>query len=219
MKYINMRDDREKRRQIRESYDLAAADYAREFFNELDGKPFDRSILDRFSKLTAGKGKVCDIGCGPGEVACYLKKCGLDVTGVDISSEMIAQAKKLTPEIEFLQGDMFKLPFEARSLAGIAAFYSIVNYRPESVGEAFSEFYRVIAAGGYLLIAFHTGKNKVFEVKRFFNKKTRLRFCYFDTDDILGKLVKAGFKIDEALVRYPYKDEHPTKRAYIIARK
>lgn len=214
-----MRDEQEKRRMIRESYDLAAEDYAKEFFSELDGKPFDRSILKRFSKLTAGKGKVCDIGCGPGEVACYLKKCGSDVIGVDFSAEMIRQASLLTPDITFLQGDMFRLPFDNNSLAGMTAFYAIVNYRPESVGEAFSEFYRVISGGGYLVIAFHAGKNRVFEVNRFFNKKTKLRFCFFDTDDIMGKLVKAGFQIDEALVRYPYKDEHPTKRTYIIARK
>jgi SAM-dependent methyltransferase len=55
------------------------------------------------SRLTVPSWSACEIDgrqgqgvryrCGPGEVACYLKNCGLDVTGVDISAEMIAQAK------------------------------------------------------------------------------------------------------------------------------
>jgi ubiquinone/menaquinone biosynthesis C-methylase UbiE len=204
---------------IRHTYDLAAEDYAKACFDELDDKPFDRSVLERFAQLTSGRGKVCDIGCGPGEVACYLKKCGADVMGIDISHEMISLALKLTPGIEFMQGDMFSLPFEDSALAGMTAFYAIVNYGIDSVGRAFSEFFRVLAEGGFLLVAFHIGDNKVFEVRNFFNTNNDLDYCYFDPDDIISSIKGAGFEIEEAVVRYPYKKEYPTKRAYILAHK
>lgn len=209
----------EKIEEIRSSYDLAAEDYAKTCFNELDYKPFDRNIIERFSKLTADKGKVCDLGCGPGEVACFLKKCGLDVIGVDISPEMVKIASKLSPGIEYIEGDMFALPFADDSLAGIAAFYTIVNYEPQSLNKIFTELFRVVSPEGYLILAFHTGKNEVIKINKFMNKNIELNFCYFDTDEVIKELESVGFIVEEAVIRYPYREEYQTKRAYISARK
>lgn len=204
---------------VKESYDLVAKEYAAKCFYELDYKPFDRDILKRFSEMTKNWGKVCDIGCGPGEIAAYLKECGSDVIGIDISVEMVKQASKLTPNINFIQGDMFNLSLENNSLAGIAAFYAIVNYEIDDLDKVLNEFNRVICDNGYLLIAFHIGDNRPFEVKGFFNTPNNINFCYFDIDDIILKLENKGFQIEEAIIRYPYKQEYPTKRAYIIAKK
>jgi ubiquinone/menaquinone biosynthesis C-methylase UbiE len=132
---------------------------------------------------------------------------------------MLAQAAALSPGIEFLRGNLFELPLEDRSLAGIAAFYALVNYDIDSVDRAFSEFYRVLDVGGILLLAFHTGNNELYRAENFFSTGLVLDFCFFSPDDIISKLQYAGFSIEEAVVRYPYKEEHPTKRAYILAKK
>jgi trans-aconitate methyltransferase len=58
---------------IRESYDRLAEEYTRRIFDELRHKPLDRELLDRFTKQTHGRGEVCDMGCGPGQVARYLR--------------------------------------------------------------------------------------------------------------------------------------------------
>ena len=79
---------------IRESYDRIADDYAREIFGELQHKPFDRQLLDRFAAKTAGRGQVCDMGCGPGQVARYLRGAGAEVFGLDLSSQMVKQARQ-----------------------------------------------------------------------------------------------------------------------------
>jgi hypothetical protein len=44
--------------------DLVAQEYADTFADELDHKPFDRDLLDRYA-ATAGRGPVWDVGCGP----------------------------------------------------------------------------------------------------------------------------------------------------------
>jgi hypothetical protein len=44
----------------------AYADYS---VNEFDHKPLDRELLDRLASRVQGKGRVCDLGCGPGMVA------------------------------------------------------------------------------------------------------------------------------------------------------
>ncbi|MDP3027008.1 MAG: class I SAM-dependent methyltransferase [Nanoarchaeota archaeon] len=44
--------------------------------------------------LEKAKGRVLDIGCGPGRVGAFLKKKGLDIIGVDISSDLVHIAEK-----------------------------------------------------------------------------------------------------------------------------
>lgn len=44
--------------------------------------------------LEKAKGRVIDIGCGPGRVGAFLKNKGLNVVGVDISSDLVYIAKK-----------------------------------------------------------------------------------------------------------------------------
>jgi trans-aconitate methyltransferase len=93
-------------RAIRESYDQIADEYARRIYHELQGKPFDRELLSRFAGEVSGQGEVCDMGCGPGHVARYLQSVGASVFGLDISSAMVEQARRLNPGIRFQVGDM-----------------------------------------------------------------------------------------------------------------
>jgi trans-aconitate methyltransferase len=91
-------------RSIRESYDRLAEEYARRIAGELQHKPLDRELLDRFAKATAGRGEVCDMGCGPGHVACYLHAAGASVFGLDLSPGMVQQARKLIRTSLFAKG-------------------------------------------------------------------------------------------------------------------
>ena len=50
------------------TYDRVARPYADQFFTELERKPFDRELLDRFAERMRGRGRVCDLGCRPGHV-------------------------------------------------------------------------------------------------------------------------------------------------------
>jgi len=51
------------------SYDRLAGEYTRRMLHELDHKPRDRELLNQFAQQTLGKGRVLDLGCGPGQVA------------------------------------------------------------------------------------------------------------------------------------------------------
>src|SRR5947207_6865007 len=107
------------------SYDQVAEEYTQQYLNEFDHKPLDRELLNRFASRVAGRGRACDLGCGPGQVARYLHTQGVDVFGIDLSPAMVEQARLANLEIEFRQGDMRSLDLPDGSLAGIAAFYSI----------------------------------------------------------------------------------------------
>src|SRR6516164_7798910 len=117
---------------VRDSYDRLADEYARRLYKELDGKPFDRELLTRFAKEVVGRGEACDMGCGPGQIARCLRDQGVTVFGLDLSPKMIEQAGHLNLDIPFRVGNMLALDLPANSLAGIAAFYAIVNIPKES---------------------------------------------------------------------------------------
>ena len=71
---------------IGHTYDVAAEHYAATFAGELDGKPFDRDLLDRYAAARAGRGEVWDVGCGAaGHLTRYLADRGVTASGADIS--------------------------------------------------------------------------------------------------------------------------------------
>src|SRR5262249_33389433 len=146
---------------VQASYDRVADEYVRHIYDELQHKPLDRQLLDRFADRMRGARVVCDIGCGPGHIARYLQERGVQVCGVDLSPEMVARGRRLNPGIEFRQGDMLALDVEDRTWAGIAAFYAIVNLPPPDVVPALREMRRVLQPGGLLLLSFHVGDGNI----------------------------------------------------------
>src|SRR5882724_8193579 len=81
------------------SYDRVAGEYAAEFENEMQRKPFDRKMLDWLVEKTEGSAPICDLGCGPGQVARYLHTRGATTCGIDLSSGMVKRAQQLNPSI------------------------------------------------------------------------------------------------------------------------
>jgi SAM-dependent methyltransferase len=204
---------------IRENYDRVAEPYARAIFGELRNKPFDRTLLDRFAAAVAGRGQVCDMGCGPGHVARYLHDAGAAAFGLDLSPGMLAEARRLSPAVAFEQGDMLALGLPDASLAGITAFYAIVNIPAPSLPRVFEEMARVLAPGGWLLLAFHIG-DEVLAPTELWGQPISINFFYLQPARIRQLLEAAGLTIEEILERDPYPEvEHQSRRAYILARK
>ena len=205
---------------IRESYDRLAAEYANRFFHELQHKPLDRELLNRFAAEVRGRGETCDMGCGPGQIARYLKDQGITVFGLDISPGMVEHARRLNPDICFRQGNMLQLDIGDSSLAGIVAFYAIVNIGKESLPLVFREMARVLQPGRTLLLTFHIG-DEVLHREELLSKRISMDFFFFQTREIQSLLEAAGFAITEVIERDPYAPEveYQSRRAYVLARK
>ncbi|MGA9773469.1 MAG: class I SAM-dependent methyltransferase [Blastocatellia bacterium] len=204
-------------RELEDGYNRVAKEYVERIFNELEGKPLDRQLLDRFA--TSVTGPVCDLGCGPGQIAKYLRERGVDVCGIDLSSEMVEQARLLNPGIEFAQGNMLSLDLADESLGGITAFYSIIHIPRAEVVQALGEMKRVLRPDGLLLLSFHIG-DEILHVEDFWGERVSLDFIFFRPAEMEGYLKSAGFRVEETIERPPYKDvEHQSHRAYIFAGK
>jgi SAM-dependent methyltransferase len=198
------------------SYDSIAEEYAGTYFDELDGKPFDRTILDLFAAGVAGRGRVCDLGCGPGQIARYLAARGVDVFGIDASAGMVTTARRLNPKLEFHQGDFFRLDLADQALAGIAAFYSLIHCERGDLARALGELRRVLAPGGRLLMAVHAGTGEVTREEAY-GKRTALVATLFSEQEVRAALASAGLRVDELTQRPPYSSEYQSTRIYALA--
>ncbi len=206
--------------ELQNSYDRVAEDYAKQFGDELTKKPFDCRMLNRLVENVGKQETICDLGCGSGHIASYLSRRGAKVCGIDLSPEMVKQARRLNPEISFRQGNMLDLKETPDdSFGGIAAFYSIIHVSRNSVIDALREMKRVLRPEGLLLLTFHIGQ-EIRHLDEWFDKKVSLDFFFFETDEMKQYLATAGFEIEEAIEREPIPDiEVQTRRAYIFARK
>jgi SAM-dependent methyltransferase len=206
---------------LQDGYDRVAADYAREFADEMDQKPFDRKMLDWLAEKVAGLGPICDLGCGPGQVARYLHRRGVETCGVDLSAGMVRHARALNPDIPFEQGDMLALSgVRDETYGGIAAFYSLIHVPRARLVDALGELKRVLRPAGTLLVTFHLGRETLHK-DEFFGQEVSIDFHFFESAEMKERLAAAGFDIEEAVERDPYSPEveYQSRRAYIFARK
>jgi ubiquinone/menaquinone biosynthesis C-methylase UbiE len=106
-------------------------------------------ILDA-AAVSAGK-HVLDVCTGPGILASAVVDRGAVVTGVDMSSTMLALARKNVPTAELQEADAQSLPFEDGSFDAVICGLGVLHV-PEPA-KAFAEMLRVLKDGGYAAIS------------------------------------------------------------------
>jgi arsenite methyltransferase len=122
-------------------------------------------------RLTPGE-RVLDIGCGAGTdtlVAAQMVGPEGRVTGIDMTPEMLARARAAADEmgatnVEFVEGDVERLPFAAGSF-DVAISNGVIDLIPDKHA-VFSELFRVLRSGGRIQIADVTIQKPVSEEGR-----------------------------------------------------
>jgi SAM-dependent methyltransferase len=138
--------------------------------------------------------------------------------GIDLSPQMIEEARRLNPELEFKVGDMRKLSLPDASFVGVIAFYSIVHLAPDELPAIMAELRRVLMPGGLILVAFHIGRDVV-HVDELFGEPVNLDFRFYVPADVIDALRATGLVVIEQVEREPYPGaEFPSRRCYLLAR-
>jgi SAM-dependent methyltransferase len=206
----------------RDAYDTVAADYTDYVRDELALRPLGRAMLAAFVEVVraADVGPAADIGCGPGRVTAHLDALGLDTFGVDLSPRMIAIARREYPELRFEVGSMTALDQRDRSLGGIVAWYSIIHVPPEVHLAVFAEFFRVLASGGHLLVAFQVGdeRRNPGPLWQRFGHTVSYDAYRLPPARIADLLRQAGFVMVGELLAEPGPDEK-TQQGHLLVRK
>ncbi|HKH97541.1 MAG TPA: class I SAM-dependent methyltransferase [Candidatus Sulfotelmatobacter sp.] len=99
--------------------------------------------------------ELLDVACGTGNSAIPAAKAGAKVTGVDIATNLLEQAKKRAADeqldIRFEEGDAEELPYADQSFDVVLSMFSAMFApRPERVA---AELLRVCKPGGRIAMA------------------------------------------------------------------
>jgi SAM-dependent methyltransferase len=203
----------------KDNYDPVAEVYAAAFLNELSDKPLHRGYLDKFRELVGTEGLVCDLGCGPGQIARYLKSLDMNVIGVDKSKGMVEVASRFNPDLDFYCDDMSSLQVGNSSWAGIVNFYAIIHVPPKEILKVLQEWNRVLESGGILLMSYLVGE-EIKYVSEMLEKEVDLEFNLYPREYIKNALGEAGFELIASMEREPYSEvEYQGSRGYFIAKK
>lgn len=211
----NARDE-----QVRAAYDTLAPIYAEQLVQELDRKPFDRWLLERLAGLSGG-GPVADVGCGPGHVAFHLAAAGAEVTGFDLSPEMVREACRRFPELAVEVADLGHLPEPASGggWAAIVAWYSLVHLAGSEVAPTIEHLAGKLAPGGWLAVAVHVG-DEVRHQTELWGTPVDVHFVFHDAAEVVQAFHDAGLQDVEWYRRGPMPDaEAETERLYVLGRR
>ena len=208
---------------IRRSYDAVAERYAAELADELDHKPVERALYAMFAELVGAGARVGDVGCGPGHIAAHLAALGLRPVGIDPSTAMIAVARSRHPSLEFRVGSAGDLGVADGDWAGAVAPYCLIHVEAADRPAAYFELARVIAPGGWLLVAFHVSMagqpvGSTHHLADWWGHEVDLDFHFLDPAEVRAGLATAGFSVMATTEREPWPGvEAPSRRCSILA--
>ncbi|GII81735.1 methyltransferase [Sphaerisporangium rufum] len=199
-----------------QAYDAMAVRYA-EHVNALAGRmPLDQAMLTAFAQFvrTAGAGPVADLGCGPGHLTAGLRDLGVDAFGMDLSAEMIRLATAAYPDLRFEVGSMRDLDLPDGGLGGVLSSYSLIHVPPVELPPYFTEFHRVLAPGGHLLLGFFESEGEPVTV---FDHRVTPAYRW-PVDRLAGLARDAGFEEVARLLRRPQEGER-FGQGYLLMRR
>lgn len=122
--------------------------------------------LDAYWEQHGRPATIVDLGCGTGTIAIPLAQSGYDVTGVDLSEDMLAVARDkeaaarqdvhLPGRLDWQQGDM-RAWSPAAPADAVISLCDCLNYllSEEDIRLAFRSIYKSLAPGGVFLFDMH----------------------------------------------------------------
>lgn len=202
------------------SYDAVAIPYAEHLADELAGLPFETWLLDRVVAHAGGQ-PVVEVGSGPGHVTAYLAEGGADAMGIDLSPEMVSEARRRFPTRHFDVGDLRRLtrPATSSGWAAVLSWYSLIHLAAAELPDAVGALARPLAAGGWLVLGMHAG-SAVRHLDEWFGHEVNLDFVLHEPEFVVGVVEAAGLVDVEWYARGPVTARgETTQRLYVVGRK
>ena len=130
------------------AYDRIAEEFSADRSRALREKKY----LDALLAGVRPGAKVLDFGCGTGRpIAAYLVARGLEVTGVDGSTAMLALARKFVPEARLIHARLETVEL-ADTLSAVVAWDALFHVAREHHEAIYRKLARWLMPGGLLLL-------------------------------------------------------------------
>lgn len=165
-------------------YDQQAEEYAQMTDTHNSDDPRLRDLIDACPQ----RGRVLDLGCGPGASAAALAKAGMQVDATDASQEMVQMASQ-HPGVTAWQATFDELDAIAPdTYDGIWANFSLLHAPRSDMPRHLAALRKALKPGGVFFIGLKLGTGE----KR--DKIGRL-YTYYTQDELDTLLTDAGFTV------------------------
>lgn len=201
---------------LKRDYDAVAQTYAKVLPDLSFEAPLDRAVIDHFARAAGETPKILDAGCGAGRLAAHLADQGCDVTGADLSAEMIRAARRDHPGLHFDVADIAELPYPDASFDGVVAWYSLIHTPLSALPGVVAELARVLVPGGVLLVAAHLGAGTR-STNRAYGHDVQLDLVLHELDGLGRAVEDAGLSREVVLERAPREGER-SPQGFVIGR-
>ena len=140
---------------VQEYWNRRAESYDSDGISSITGDDQREAWRSVLSEYTGGnEQRALDVGCGTGEISLVLAELGHDVTGIDLSREMLDRARTKAQQagmsIEFQTGDAEDVPLSDDAYDFVTARHLIWTL-PDPSG-AIQEWCRVVRPGGRIIL-------------------------------------------------------------------
>jgi ubiquinone/menaquinone biosynthesis C-methylase UbiE len=160
---------------------------------------FERPLLDQiFAELgTSHPGRYLDVACGTGRILGIALPHFSESIGLDISEEMLAEARKKFPTARFIRRDATSGPTDIGSFEVITLFRFILNAEAGLRSATLSWIRGVIAPDGVLVLNNHLNSRSLLgRILSLRNRQLRSRrHAILSNDEVKKLLHDAGFEV------------------------
>jgi len=180
----------------------------------LEQPAFDEFIPDLYKPDT----RVLDIGCGTGVVDRHLKSKGIlpeNIIGIDPSHEQIRIARKLTPDVHFIETSATEFELPNGSIDLVITNTVIHHLDNESLNLMLERIYDVLSPNGtYFFVEVDPDHNEEGRDPKNTNKwtsvntpwDTKVPFFNRDPYDLIDMIDEHGFDLDNGRpLKVPFK--------------
>ena len=176
------------------TYEELAEDYYKTHFdiNEI------KNIADFFIQNLKGQ-KILDVGCGPGRDAKYFSEHGLEVTGIDLTSNFVKMASQNVPNAKFIQMDMRNLDFPENTFDGIWACASFLHIPKDEAKNTLLGFRKILKPAGLIYLSIKQGNEEKFVEKDEYKGRTKF-FAFYTQGEFKNLIESCNFKILKVLI-------------------
>lgn len=142
--------------------------------------------------------KILDCGAGgPRPPLALFCQYGYETHGIDISGSAISSALKFSEEnqlnIDIIEGDMRKIPFDDESFSFVFSQNSICHLTKKDTMKAIDEITRVLRPGGYCFVDFMSSESSYYGAESLGKEVGPGEYQYVDED---GDIVLHCFHSD-----------------------
>jgi len=141
---------------VKSHYDDIADVYEQRYDHRNRGRQYYDHIAEAVISQIGTGGQLLDIGCGTGLFIRRYLRHGGEVTGIDISTGMIARAVTFFPDERFLVGNAEFLPFKPDSFDSVSSLLAF-SYLTRPL-QTLQDCLRILRPGGRIAVC-TLGKN------------------------------------------------------------